>query len=133
MILDWFANEIIEDHFWGQLKGLLEHKHELFQLLFERMWETKKDKKIRVSVEDKFTKYLPAIGITLTPKLREDLNRLIDTRNDIVHRVQTDLIEASLARHALDSGMEIVQHCMDRLLTFKNHNSNDSLLRNPKS
>src|SRR5687768_16281469 len=42
MTLDWFANEIIEDHFWGQLKGLLEHKRELFQLLFERMWETKK-------------------------------------------------------------------------------------------
>ncbi|MDX6444393.1 MAG: hypothetical protein QOH71_1467 [Blastocatellia bacterium] len=123
MILDWFANEIIEDHFWGKVKGSFEHQPELFQLLFERMWETKKDRRIKVSVEDKFTKYLPAIGITLSPKLREDLGRIIDKRNDIVHRTQTGLIEGSIARNAIDSGMEIIKHCMNHLLTLKHHKS----------
>jgi hypothetical protein len=116
MILDWFANEIIEDHILGRLKKLLGNTSKLCDLILERLWENKNDKRIRVGTEEKFTRYFPAIGISLTPKLREDLRSLIEQRNKIVHRVQVAQIESSDARNAVDTGLEVVQHCMICLL-----------------
>jgi hypothetical protein len=116
MILDWFANEIIEDHILSRLKKLLGNTPKLCDLIVERLWENKSDKRIRVGTEEKFAKYFPAIGISLTPRLREDLRSLIEQRNRIVHRVQVAQIESSAASHAVDIGLDIVQHCMICLL-----------------
>lgn len=119
MILDWFANEIIEDHLFGEIKRSFPHKPEMYKLAFERMWENEKNKHIRIGTGEKFEKYLPAIGVTLNSDLLGGLRKLIDLRDEIVHRKQVDPIENNVAEDIVDVGMNIIRHCMDSLLTRK--------------
>lgn len=119
MILDWFANRIIAEHLFEPMRESLENTPELYELAIERMWETKRDRKIRVGTEEKFLRYLPAIGINLNSKLKGDLRKVIDSRNEIVHRIQTEPIDRAVASDAVDIGMAIIQYCMEILLSLK--------------
>ena len=121
MILDWFDNRIIAEHFFKPMKKSLENSPQIYKLAIGRMWETKQNKKSRVGTEEKFRKYLPAIGIDLTSKLKYDLSNLIKQRNEIVHRIQNEPIDCAVASDAVNIGMAIIQYCMENLLRLKNN------------
>ena len=57
MILDWFANSIIEHHLFNELKRSL-NKTQLYELTIERIWETKESRHIRVRTEDQVPQVL---------------------------------------------------------------------------
>jgi hypothetical protein len=115
MILDWFANEIIEDHILRKMKVALEYAPGVYELTHEYLWEDERGK-IVPSTQEKYLKYFPVVGISLTPKLIGDLKQMIKHRNEIVHRIQAKPINSVLALNTLDAGMAIIRHCMDCLL-----------------
>lgn len=123
MILDWFANEIIENHLLRKMKGALDFSPGAYDLTSEYLWENERDR-IVPSTEEKYLKYFPVIGISLTSKLVGDLREMIKQRNKIVHRSQAAPVDPALALNTLDAGMSIVRHCMDSLLR-KNKRSTD--------
>jgi hypothetical protein len=117
MILDLFANEIINDRLLRKINRSLEDAPNLARLTIERMWESKRDKRIHPSTLDKFTKYFPTIGLDLTNNLKGDLSETIKLRNKIVHRIQAKQIDEHEAKRAIHTGLSIIQHCMSVLLS----------------
>lgn len=112
VILDWFANEIIESHLISNIKKSLASNTLLYKLTYESLWETKKNTKIKVKTIEKFSKYFPALGIKLHPDLLKRLRQINKLRNEIVHRYKTNFIGEEAARDALEMGMEIVHFSM---------------------
>lgn len=115
MILDLFANEIIEDHLFGKMKKALSSTPKVYGLAYERAWVNEAGR-IVPSTEEKYRKYFPIIGIALNPDLIGKFRKLNQRRNEIVHRMQADVIDRAEALSALDTGMAIIRHCMDCLL-----------------
>lgn len=115
MILDWFANEIIENHLLKKMKGALDFYSGAYSLTEEYLWEDKRDR-IVPSTEEKYLKYFPVIGISLTSSLIGDLRTMLKRRNAIIHRSQAAPIDPAIAMDTLEAGMNIIRHCMDSLL-----------------
>lgn len=116
MILEWFANEIIEDHFLSKIEKNLGEGDPLSKIAIERLWRSGKNKDIRVSVKDRLTKYFNAIGIVFPGKLNQDLLKTIALRNKIVHHRQTEKMNKETAYHAVDVGMNVIDHSLSVLL-----------------
>jgi hypothetical protein len=123
MILDWFANEIIENHLIRKMRGALDFSPGAFDLTSEYLWEDERGR-IVPSTEEKYLKYFPVIGISLTSKLVGDLREMIKHRNRIVHRSQAAPVDPAVALNTLEASMSIVRHCMDSLLK-KNKRASD--------
>lgn len=125
MILDWFANEIIQDHLLPEVKESMSPRPNITKLIIDRLWETsdgRKDWATRVPTLEKFTRYFPATGVMLPSHLQGELSKIIKLRNKIVHRIQTDPIKSGTAKEAINIGMAVIQHCMDCLLSSKKPN-----------
>jgi len=120
MVLDLFANEIISSRLLRKISRSLEEFPNLARLTIERIWESRKDKRIHPSTYDKFIKYLPAIGLTLPDHAQQSLNDVIKLRNRIVHRIQANPIDPEEAKRCISVGLFIMQHSMDGLLTKQN-------------
>ena len=52
--------------------------------------------------------------------------KLIKRRNEIVHRTQVEPIETSIANEVVSTGMAVIQHCMECLLTREESRSGKS-------
>ena len=131
VILDWFANEIIESHLISKIKKSLGNNSLLFKLTYERIWEKEKNQdidekdskkkgkssNIRVKTTEKFIKYFPTIGINLSSKLVGSLRNINEIRNEIVHHYKTNFVGKDVANEALETGMEIVHFSIKQLVT----------------
>lgn len=126
VILDWFANEIIENHLISKVRKSLVDDMLLFKLTYKRIWEAEKDSKIRVRTVEKFSDYFPAIGIKLEDKWLNSLRKTYKVRNEIVHHYKMNFVERSVAIEALETGMEIVSFSMKNILN-KNNNKTKQL------
>ena len=115
MVLDLFANEIVNDRLLRKLKRSLGSATGDIGLGIDRLWETE-DGRIRPSTPEKFAQFFPTIGLSLPADLKGGLKHAIKLRNRIVHRIQGDFIEVEEARKVVHTGMGIIRYCMDTVL-----------------
>lgn len=127
MILDLFANEILNDRLLRQIRKSFDHLPKLPELVIDRMWESKTDKRIRPTTLGKFTEYFPAIGLELPSELTGALHEVITLRNKIVHHIQAKPIESEVAKKAVKLGLSIIQHCMSLLLEKNKTSGSDGI------
>jgi hypothetical protein len=112
MILDWFANEIIQDRMLPRVKDSLKPQSSIADLVLKRLWES-----TRVSTRDKFKDFFPAMEIRLSEQLMTKFIKLVQLRDSIVHRIQTKPIEPMIALESIDTGFLAIQHCMHQILS----------------
>lgn len=124
VILDWFANQVIESHLISKTGESANGKSSNSKYI--QMWKTEKDSKIRVNTPNKFKDYFPAIGIKLDRKLLDGLQDIYEKRNVIVHHYKINLIDEQYAKKALEIGKEIVSISMKYLIS-KDSNKNEQL------
>jgi hypothetical protein len=119
MVLEWFANVIIEEHLVKTVAQNL-HDDRLRSFTIDRIWETPHGRskwRVRISVIDKYREYFPLAGVVLPDDLVHRLERTIQHRNTIVHRTQTKEVDAKIGREAINVGLEIIRQAMDQLLS----------------
>lgn len=114
MVLDLFANEIINDRIIRQVRNSLMHVPEIATLTIERMWE--KDERIWPSTMEKYKRFFPIADVKLPANLLNDLNKIRILRNRIVHRRQATPIESDVANKVVNTGFAIIRYCMGSLL-----------------
>lgn len=120
MIIDWFANEMIEDHLMRKVRKALDYSPAVYELCNEYLWEDEGGRVVP-STKEKYFQYFPVLGISLPSHLIGRLTSLIDQRNAIVHRIQVEPIDKNDAISGLDTGMSIIRYCMDCLLNSSKH------------
>jgi hypothetical protein len=131
MILDWFANTIIESHLLYKIRKAFSNQRNFAEFIINQLWETseeekdkikgkrkkgKGDSKVRIPTILKYKKFFPLLGIILPSDLLGKLIKTITLRNEIVHRIQFADIKESDARDAIDVGMKVIQFSTDKLI-----------------
>lgn len=126
MILEWFANEIIDDNFEKILLKNIDNKN-LIDLCIDKMWR-KSNKKNKEKVYNKlqnterFTKYFPAIGIDMPQSLIGKVTNILEKRNSIVHGDQSKTIDRKYADKSVDDALFFIDYVMSQLLQKKCNN-----------
>jgi hypothetical protein len=115
MILEWFANEIIDDNFKRALSKTTDNK-KMIDLCVKGMWRESDKKGAKVSVKDRFTRYFPAIGLNIPPKMLDEISEIINRRNTIVHGDQTNNADQKYALSAIDKAMNFINFIMNQLI-----------------
>lgn len=118
MILDWFANELIEDHLMDEVRRAIPDAG-LAEFTIDHLWETPKGRRrwrVRVRLIDKFREYMPLMRIRLSDEQLRRLKKVIDLRNAIVHREQVSTVTLVTATAALDSAFEVVEAVLTQLI-----------------
>ena len=115
MILEWFANEIIDDNFKRTLSEHTDNK-KMIDLCVKRMWRESPTKGARVTVKDKFTKYFPALGLEIPKKMLGEISEIISKRNSIVHGDQTKNVDHEYALFAIDKSLAFINFIMSQLI-----------------
>lgn len=118
MILEWFANEMIQNHFVNTLKSSLNEHPLISEIALNRTWETSEGLKnwgTRIPIKEKFKRYFPAIGINLSKKHITHLIAMIELRNKIVHRTQTKQTSTKTADRYINIAFEVIDECRNIL------------------
>ena len=118
MILEWFANEIIDDNFKRALSKTTDNK-KMVDLCLKGMWRVSNQKGVRVTVKDRFVKYFPAIGLKIPKKMSDEISEIISKRNKIVHGDQTNNIDNFYALDAIEKAMNFIDFIMIQLIERK--------------
>jgi hypothetical protein len=122
MILDWFANETIQQRLLPKIKGAIISEIVVTDLVMSKVWGTldgNNEWSTRVSTLEKFRTYFPAIGMSLTPRLTSKLIELVQLRNTIVHQIQVEPIKPELALTQVETAMNVIQHCLGYIFDQK--------------
>ena len=122
MILEWFANEIIESRLIDRLKTIINNK-DIYELIVNKLSHTDKlneDWTNKIPTKDKFVIYLKSIGITLPQLLINKFEKLRILRNTIVHKSPTLLTPSDIALNSVNDAVKIIQFCMKELKNIKN-------------
>lgn len=118
MILDWFANEVIEDRIIKPLFAALGDMKPVADIVSNRVWENagQKDTKIKVNTMEKFREYFPAAGITLSAPLLQRLQKAYELRNAIVHRIHIKAVSNEAAFDAVGTALEVIRSSISSLV-----------------
>jgi len=136
MILDWFANELIQDGIVRPVERSLKHAGPVASLVRERLWESDSPNsqfRTQVRTPEKFEKYLPTMGLELPPDLKTQLLEVIKLRNRVIHKTQTAVIERQAADHAVSVGMRVIEFCMCKRIELVNRKPAVTLERHDRS
>ena len=88
----------------------------LIDLCLQRIWRKSSTKGARVTVKDRFTKYFPAIGITIPKSMLNNISRIITKRNKIIHGDQTKNATRKYALKTIDDALVFIDFVMNQLL-----------------
>lgn len=120
MILDWFANSILEDRLLSSIRVRFADNTRLADVITEGIWEERS--RLKPSTYDKYKKFFPLVGLMLKPALLDQLNSMKNLRNEIVHRKQADRVASSTAKTHIEAAFSIISESMRQLLKRTSEN-----------
>jgi len=114
MILEWFSHEIIAHYYPPLLHKKLQNEA-LFNLVKSKSYKNKENDDFRAPLFDRYKSYFPAIGINLSSKYLDQLNKIKKRRNSLIHKTKDDFISSKEAQSVVSLALEIINHVMEQL------------------
>ena len=109
--LEWFANEVISQRLSSRASQIEER---FSRLIFDNLWG--KDGRLQrggyVTTWDKFRRYLPALGVSLSISILQEVGALFDVRDDVVHHLHKVKVDDERGRWAVNVGLKTIAEAM---------------------
>ena len=84
------------------------------RLIFDNLWG--KDGRLQrggyVTTWDKFRRYLPALGVSLSISILQEVGALFDVRDDVVHHLHKVKVDDERGRWAVNVGLKTIAEAM---------------------